>query len=166
MSHYQSYKAQFEKRRSQLRAPADCSVGVPSYRALGDFVDPKSWDFSWWLEFSDGHYVVCHEIWSYRPGRSPTRQFFSFHYGPIVKRSANGEIDRNSQNPVVLRICKNSREPIHLHFKLPHPNPHYEQNQIGGLTLEDVDMFQFIGAVFRSRSEGIEMDQALGFTVR
>ena len=148
-----------------MQVSPDCNVGPAKYRALGDFVDPRSWDFSWWLEFTDNHYIVCHEIWSCRPGKGPVRHFFSFDYGPIAGKDAKGNIDRSPRNPLVLRICKNNREPAHLHFKHPHPHPHYEQNRIQGLVLDNVDMFQFVKAV-RSRAEGIELDRAMGFALR
>jgi hypothetical protein len=165
VSHYTDYKAAFDKARAALAVPADCTARSPSYRVPGDLVDPKSWDFSWWLEFTDNTYVVCHEIWVVRNAK-PVRHFFSFHYGPIVRRDANGKIDRSHSNALVLRICKNGRDPLHLHFKQPHPAPHYEQGKVVGLVLEKVDMFQFVKAVFCSKAEGIDLDNAMGFTLK
>jgi hypothetical protein len=165
VSHYTDYKAAFDKTRAALIVPADCTIQSPNYRVSGDLVDPKSWDFSWWLTFVDNTYIVCHEIILCRNGK-PLRHYFSFHYGPIVDRDANGKIDRSHSNALVLRICKNGREPLHLHFKKPHPAPHYEQGKVVGLVLENVDMFQFVKAVFRSRAEGIDLDKAMGFTLK
>jgi len=165
VSHYVDYKAAFDANRAALKVPPDCTVQPPSYRVSGDLIDPKSWDFSWWLTFADDTYIVCHEIILVR-NEKPVRHYFSFHYGPIVSRNPEGKIDRSSTNALVLRICKNGREPIHLHFKTPHPAPHYEQGKVEGLVLEKVDMFQFVKAVFRSRAEGIDLDKAMGFTLK
>lgn len=166
MSHYEDYKAAFDKKRAKLQVPADCAAKPPVYRpGPGSLVDPRMWDFSWWLTFADSYYIVCHEIWSFRPTKKPTRDYFSFHYGPIVNVDASGKIDRNPSNALVLRICKSARscEPPHLHYKKPHPAPHYEQGKVQGLVLEDVDMFRFVEAVFRARKDGIELDAAMGF---
>ncbi len=169
MSHYQDYQAAFDKKTADLEIPADCVAKPPVYRpGPGSLVDPKMWDFSWWLTFKDNCYIVCHEIWSHRAGKKPTRDYLSFHYGPIINVDDNGKIDRSSSNPLVLRICKSGKscEPPHLHYKKPHPAPHYEQSKVEGLALEDVDMFQFVEAVFRARKEGIELDAAMGFKLR
>jgi len=168
VSHYQDYKARFESNRTALVVPEDCKPGVPEYHPFLDLIDPHSWDFSWWLRFADKHYIVCHEIWGYRSGRSPLRSYFSFHYGPIVRVDKNGNIERDPSNPLELRICKSNKscEPSHLHYKKPHPAPHYEQSRVDGLVLNEVDMFQFVKAVFRSRAEKIELDEAMGFTLR
>ena len=169
MSHYQDYKAAFDGKRAKLQTPADCVVQPPVFRpGPGSFVSPRMWDFSWWLTFKDNYYIVCHEIWSQRAGKEPNRDYFSFHYGPIVHVDANGKIDRDPSNALVLRICKSTKscEPPHLHYKKPHPAPHYEQNRVEGLVLEDVDMFRFVEAVFRARKEGIELDAAMGFRLR
>jgi len=53
--------------------------------------------------------------------------------------------------------------PAHMHYRKPHPFPDYKQNQIIGLTLEDIDMFHFVGAIFRARLERIEIHDAMGF---
>lgn len=169
MSHYQDYQDAFNKKRAKLQIPADCVAKAPEYRpGPGSLVDPRMWDFSWWLTFADRHYIVCHEIWSYRPGKKPTRDYLSFHYGPITQVDANGKIDRSPSNALVIRICKSTKscEAPHLHYKKPHPAPHYEQSKVEGLVLEGVDMFQFVEAVFRARKEGIELDAAMGFKLR
>ena len=169
MSHFQDYETAFEKQRAKIQIPADCTAKPPQYRLPpGDLVDPRGWDFSWWLTFKDRYYVVCHEIWSYRPGKEPTRDYLSFHYGPITHVDANGKIDRNPNNPLVLRICKSTKscEPPHLHFLKPHPAPHYDQGRVEGLVLEDTNMLQFVKAVFRARAEKIGMPEAMGFTLR
>ena len=56
--------------------------------------------------------------------------------------------------------------PIHLHYMKPHPEPHYEQGRVEGLQLDSVDAFQFVNGVFRSRTEKIEICEAMGFTLR
>jgi hypothetical protein len=167
VSHYQEYKYAFDTNRAALHIPGDCTCKPPIYRPHGgELIDPKSWDFSWWLEFTDNHYIVCHEIWSYRVGKKPTRHYLSFHYGPIARRDSNGNIDRDSNNPLIIRICRNNKEPAHLHYKNPHPAPHFEQSQVDGLVLEEADMFPFVRAVFRARAEKIELSEALGFITR
>ena len=78
---------------------------------------------------------------------------------------SNGKIDRNQNNPLIIRICKPSGVlPPHLHYRNPHPFPDYKQSQLNGLTLVDVDMFQFVNGIFRARSEHVEPHIAMGFT--
>jgi hypothetical protein len=165
VSHYQDYKARFDRNRALLQIPEDCVCRAPQYRA-NDFIDPHSWDFSWFLTFADQHYISCNESWSYRTGRPLQRHYFSFHYGPIARIDANGKIDRDQNNPLIIRIDRPAGVviPPHLHYLRPHPFPDYKQAQIHGLTLLDTDMFQFVRAVFRSRLEAIEMNVAMGFT--
>ena len=78
-----------------------------------------------------------------------------------------GKIDRDPNNPLIIRIDRPAGVliPPHVHYRQPHPFPDYKQAQIHGLTLLDVDMFQFVRAVFRSRLEAIEVHVAMGFTI-
>jgi hypothetical protein len=166
VSHFQDYKARFDLNRASLQVPADCTCRAPQYRA-NDFIDPHSWDFSWFLTFTDQHYIACCESLSYRIGTPPQRHYFSFHYGPIVHMDSSGKIDRDQNNPLIIRIDKPAGAvlPAHLHYLKPHPSPDYKQAQIQGLTLLDADMFQFVRGVFRSRLEAIDVHVAMGFTL-
>ena len=166
MSEFQDYKARFDRNRALLQVPKDCTCRTPQYRISSDFIDPQSWDFSWFLTFTDKHYICCNESLSHRKGRPLQRHYFSFHYGPIVKIDSNGKIDRDQNNPLIIRIDRPGGVlmPAHLHYRKPHPFPDYKQAQIRGLTLLDADMFQFVKAVFRARSEAIEIHVAMGFT--
>jgi hypothetical protein len=162
VSEYQHYKARFDQNRALLQVPADCAVDTPQYRAI-DPISPTSWDFSWWLTFADGHYIRCREHWLCR--KSPARRhLFTFHYGPIVRRDSDGKIDRHHTDPVLIRFDKKAAEAPHLHYLAP--EPHYGQDQVNGLALDNVDMFQFINAVFRVRQGITEFPNALGFTLR
>lgn len=159
MSEYHDYKARFDANRALLDIPEDCTARIPHYNAT-DLVDPKSWDFRWFLTFRDNNYICCRESLT---GRPPRRHYFSFHYGPIARIDGGGNIVRDQNNPLMIRICK-SRSGVHLHYRKPHPFPDYKQNQIDGLVLEDVDMFQFVRAIFHSRANSEEPHVSLGFS--
>jgi hypothetical protein len=159
VSDYQDYKARFEESRALLKVPEDCTARIPRYNAI-DLVDPKSWDFCWFLVFGNNDYICCRESWA---GRPPKRHYLSFHYGPIVRVDNGGNIERDQNNPLMIRICKSKDGIPHLHYRHPHPFPDYKQSQIDGLVLEDVDMFQFVQAVFRSRSNNEELHVTMGF---
>jgi len=161
VSEYQDYKAYFDQNRALLEVPEDCTVCTPQYNAT-DLVNPKSWDFRWFLRFRDNHYICCAESLSRR--QSPRRHYFSFHYGPIVQIDASGKIVRDQNNPLIIRACKSRSAICHLHYRHPHPFPDYKQDQIDGLVLENVDIFRFVRAVFRSRADNVEMHVAMGFT--
>lgn len=158
MSEYQDYKTRFDENRALLQVPEDCVARYPHYNAI-DLVNPKSWDFSWFLTFRDNHYICCRESLA---GRPPRRHYFSFHYGPIVRIDAGGTIERDQGNPLIIRICK-SRGGCHVHYRQPHPFPDYKQHQIEGLVLENVDVFQFVRAVFRSRANNEDLHVTMGF---
>ena len=162
MSEYQTYKARFAESRAALQVPSDCTAHTPQFRAI-DLIAPTTWDFQWLLTFTNRHYIRCREFWSCRKN-PPQRHIFTFHYGPIISEDANGNIDRHHNDPVLIRFDKKGGEPPHLHYR--NPEPHYDQSRVEGLVLDDVDMFQFVDAVFRVRSGTTDFHDVMGFTLK
>jgi hypothetical protein len=162
VSEYQNYKARFDKNRALLQVPSDCTVHTPQFRAT-DLVAPTTWDLRWLLTFTDKNYARCREFWSCRTD-PPQRHIFTFHYGPIISEDANGNIDWHHTDPVSIRFDKKSGGSPHLHYR--NPEPHYDQNRVEGLVLDDIDMFQFVDAVFGVRLGKTDFHDVLGFTLK
>jgi hypothetical protein len=162
VSEYQDYKARFDKNRAALQIPPDCTAHAPQYSTF-DPIAPTTWDLRWLLTFTDKHYIRCREFWSCRTNPS-LRHIFTFHYGPIVNQDATGKIDRHHTDPVLIRFDKKGGGPPHLHYRKP--EPHYDQSRVQGLALDDVDMFQFVNAVFSVRAGKTDFHDVLGFTLK
>lgn len=157
---YTLYKSQFEAKRAALEVPPDCVVGEPQF-----FIStPNTWHMVWFLTFNDDHYIRCRELWSHRTGYPARRHQFTLHYGPIVAWKTSGEVQPHHTDPVIIRIDLGPNGPTHLHYG--DPEPHYYQDELEGIDLVDVDMFAFIEAIFKSRAEGTEVRNILGFRIR
>jgi hypothetical protein len=158
---YLEYKARFFRTVPFLSFPKDCIVGLPTF-----VTSPPNnvWQFQWVLEFlSDNHYVRCRESWSYRFGEPARRHLFSFHYGPICWRKADGAITYRETDSVVLRCDKKNHEPEHLHHQAQ--LPHYTQDRVRGIVIDEIDMYVFVRAVLQARQSGQPVDAVLGYTV-
>lgn len=162
MSEYQDYKARFAENRAALQVPTDCTAHAPQFRAT-DPIAPPTWDLSWLLTFTDKHYIRCRELWMCK--KPPTRRhLFTFHYGPIVSVDRDGNVERHHADPVLIRFDKKAGELPHLHYR--NPLPHYDQSRVEGLVLDDVDMFQFVNAVFCVRLGKTDFHDVMGFTLK
>lgn len=158
---YLKFKAWFESERSTIQLPSDCTELQPRTKLSGWFV----WTFTWYLMFTPDRYLRMSEHYDRWPELINTsrRTSFAYHYGPVVRVGADGVPERDSADPVDIRI-DNARGPAHLHFGSP--NPHYQQSEVEGLQLGRVDMFTFLKAILRHRSANCTIEKALGFRIR
>lgn len=119
---------------------------------------------NWYLMWGTNFYAKVREEFTPRKAGGSQRNSFSFHYGPLpAKPDARGLPAYFHTDPVVLRICLAMGFP-HLHFK--NPLPHIGQDGIkGSLIIKDVDLFDFLRAVFKHRETGQELNTILGFEV-
>lgn len=123
------------------------------------------WSLSWYLQFVDGNYIRLWEKYdrhSHMIGMS-RRVSLAYHYGQIVQVGLNGLPKHDSKHPVHIRI-DNIARPIHLH--LAATEPHYLQDAIQGLVLNELDMFGFLNRIFLHRSSGKSIQDTFGFVVK
>lgn len=159
---YVQFRAWFDKQRSTVQLPDDCTeIQPPDVKLAGWLV----WTFTWYLRFEADRYARLwerYDRWAGMVGES-RKISFAYHYGPIMRIDAGGLPQHDSRDPVEVRI-DNIGAPAHLHFGSP--NPHHPQSAIEGLVLETLDMFTFLRAILRHRSSGCSLDKALGFRFR
>lgn len=156
---YATYKARFYASAASLRIPNDCVTGLPEFVTSA----ANTWHFKWRLEFADGTYIRCRELWSYRTGKPARRHEFTYHYGPVARRDPAGNPDYHHSDPVVMRVDHKAGEIPHLHYGAP--TPHYDQTRVTGYSIVNADMFQYLSAVLLLRADGVPLDVTLGFTV-
>jgi hypothetical protein len=122
------------------------------------------WKFEWYLSCGPDKYVRIwerYERWPKLLGAS-RRASFVYHYGALVGIGKDGNPTYNPKNPVDIRI-DNINRPYHMHFGAP--DPHHDQSVIKGLTLEDMDMFEFLNGIIRHRSNNKPLNKIFGFTI-
>lgn len=90
------------------------------------------------------------------------RKAFSFHYGVITAKAANGVPTWRAEDPVDIRIDKLGA--THLHYR--EQNPHYPQTSVQGLVLDRIEMFQFLNAILKHRSSGRTIQDVLHFKLK
>jgi len=128
------------------------------------------WNMDWLVKFHDSHHVQIKERWFPETRVVPRganvgyRKHFSFHYGttnPAV--DVRGFPLRDPRNfPPIFRIDCDRHGP-HIHF---HGNSHITQNRVQGLTIKNVDPFDFMKAVNEHRANaGKDFDAIMGFKV-
>ena len=156
-----SFRRKFDKTHADLELPLDCVEQKPPTTVNSRLF---SWTFDWVLVFkSDNKYLRVRESYEKVAGLLMSRRLgFTFHYGPIVKQDANGDIIYQSSDPVDIRIDK-SRGRSHMHYQAP--QPHHGQEHVKGMTLDSIDMFKFIRAVFQHRKSGKDISEILGFGI-
>jgi hypothetical protein len=158
---YPSFKRRFDQAYANLKLPPECIEQKPPTVTN---VRLFSWTFDWVLIFNDDNkYLRVRESHDKVAGLLMSRRLgFAFHYGPIVKQGASGDIIRESTDPVDIRIDK-SRGHVHMHYQAP--GPHYTQEKVKGLTLDSVDMLRFVRAVLQHRQSGKSISEILGFEI-
>lgn len=128
------------------------------------------WNMDWLIRFPDGKHAYLYERWFPKkaPSRGGTtmgeRGAFSFHYGTSgSKTRRNGFPAREKSNhPAIIRIDLDKNGPhLHFHGELPH----IMQNNVKGMTIEDVDPFDFVRAVLKHRASQADFDAIMKFTV-
>jgi len=158
---YFEFKRWFEKHRAALKFPKDCSELEPATFSVSTLY---SWTFEWYLTFFDDKYI---RIWEHHNKRkllyTSRRLQFALHYGPRVAPVSEGIPPYQHNDPVDIRI-DNSQRVAHLHYGVP--GPHYFQERVEGIILEEFDMFVFVKAVFKHRKSGKPIDKILGFRIR
>lgn len=160
---YFAYKRWFDAGHNALVLPPDCSdLGGPTL----SYSNFYTWTLEWYLVFSDApkSYIRIHEHYEKRRGLdSARRKRWAFNFGPVVKE-LSGKPSWTSSDPVFVRIDNANNLPPHLHPP-DDPSKHIQQNNIGGLLLDQLDMFTFIKAALRCRSHGKTMERELGYKV-
>lgn len=158
---YFEFKRWFEKQRAALKIPKDCAEPEPPTISVST---SYCWTFEWYLTFSDGKYIRIWEHYNKRKGLYTGRRLqFAFHYGPRVTSDTEGIPPHQHDDPVDIRI-DNSQSAAHLHYGAP--VPHYFQEKVEGIILEESDMFVFVKAMFKHRKSGKLIGKILGFRIR
>jgi hypothetical protein len=156
-----SFRRKVDKAYANLELPPDCVEQKPR-----TIINSRlfSWTFDWLLVFkSDDKYLRVRESYEKMAGLLMSRRLgFAFHYGPIVKQNANGDVIHESSDPVDIRIDK-SRGHTHMHYQAP--SPHYAQENVKGITLDSIGMFEFVRAVLQHRKSGKDISEILGFKI-
>jgi hypothetical protein len=128
------------------------------------------WNMDWLIRFPGRKYAYIYERWF--PLRTPSRggatrgqrRAFSFHYGtlgPLTRRNGFPAIDK-ANHPAIIRIDLDNKGPhLHFHGELPH----IPQEKVKGMSIEDVDPFDFVRAVLEHRRSQADFDDIMNFTV-
>jgi hypothetical protein len=174
MISWEQYAREFTKHYDELKVELlepesiECNGG-PVVKAT-DRKHPRSAPFrvEWGVIFKEGKYFRVYECYE-RMG-SPNsglgnRNHFSFHYGV-----ASTEIDfdgfpeiRKPETPVAdLRIDIDRHNKPHIHLNSV---DHIPQSQIGGYSIRDADMIQFLQAVISHRKTKAPLHELLGIKV-
>jgi hypothetical protein len=157
---YLQFKREFDEAHTALALPADCSQPLdPVFNPITQY----SWMFTWHLMFADNKYIRIWEDHCRVKGLQESRRArMAYHYGPTPKIGKDGVPKYDSAGPVDIRI-DNSQQKIHLH--LGTPNPHIYQENVEKLDLAKLDMFTFMDAIFKHRSNGKPLGKVLGFKI-
>lgn len=163
--YYTAYVAWLTAEHASLTfEPGVVEVG-PSHSPTRPPAAPP-WNMDWLIRFPDGMQAYIYERWFPMKGSSRIgeRGAFSFHYGtvtPLVRR--NGFPARDKVNhPAHIRIDLDHNGPhLHFHAELPHIG----QDKVQGMSIENVDPFDFVRAVQEHRATKADFDSIMKFTV-
>lgn len=155
------YQRQFDSKKEALKIPPDCTeINDPVFNATFS----HTWWFEWYLVFDDKKYVRLWELFERRKGLyGGWRTQFAFHYGPIVSIKPDGTPERNSNDPVDIRFDTDRGSP-HMHYKAQ--DPHLYQDNVDGIDLGKIDMFDFLKGIIKHRKTGKEIDKVFGFKIK
>ena len=160
---YFTYKRWFDQHYDALVLPADCSE--PEAPPI-EYTNQQSWTVQWFLILSDEPKVYI-RIFEHFAKRSrllmSQRIHFSYHFGPVARVDGQDVPLYQPADPVFVRI-DNINGPPHLHPE-GDPTRHIPQENIKGLILVDLDLFDFVEASFRKRKNGTPMSRELGYRV-
>ncbi len=159
---YLDFRKWFDEKIEGVSIPADAKELLgPSFTVTGSQI----WTLDWILEFGDGKYLRIREHYAKERGLigMSRRESFAYHYGPISGKGPDGLPVRNSGDAVDIRI-DNSQRPAHMHYGSP--NPHHPQSSVNGLDMTALDLFTFMGAIFKHRETGKSIEKVLGFAIR
>jgi hypothetical protein len=160
---YFTYKRWFDQHHDALVLPADCSEPGP---APFEYTNQQTWTLRWFLLLSDEPKVYI-RIFEHFAKRShllmSQRIHFAYHFGPVVGVDAQGVPLHEPTDPVFVRI-DNINMPPHLHPEGEQAR-HILQQDIKGLILKDLDLFDFVKASLRKRKNGTPMSRELEYRV-
>lgn len=152
-----------------------CAKGLPTDFdcEFGPFtqgtIDPARapWMLRWWLLFKDNLHIRTTELFERTGNRNipdeAKRAQFSFHYGPTpVRRDKNGWPRMDRDSPTIIRIDLAPDYADHIHYA---GEDHVPQSRVKGMTILDLDPFQFVEGILRHRRSGESIDKCFGFTV-
>jgi len=156
---YLAFKRQFDAEHLALVIPSDCQqIAGPDFIVATSY----SFDFKWYLKFTDNKFVRIWEHHQKVAGLQDARRLsFAYHYGPIDTLDKDGLPTYGSEKPVDFRI-DNSALKIHLHLGGP---AHIYQENVEKLNLESVDMLTFVRGIFKHRSTGKGFNKVFGFKI-
>jgi hypothetical protein len=160
---YLAYKRWFDQHYDNLVFPADCSQ--PEAPPL-EYTNQQTWSLRWFLILGaePKAYIRIFEHFAKRSRLLMSQRIhFSYHFGPVTMVDDQGIPQYQPSDPVFVRI-DNVNRPPHLH---PEDDParHIPQENIKGLVLADLDLFDFVEASFRKRKKGTPMSSELGYRI-
>jgi hypothetical protein len=160
VAEYNRYQRELYRRRGELTLPVGCLNQDPLFKKSAH----GFWTLEWLLVFPDGYYVRIWEHYNKIKGSSSSvRHAFSFHYGPTEPGRKPGAY--RVGGPVAMRVDKPpDGEPTHLHYA--NPTQHYQQEHVSGLSLDLLEMFDWLGAVLRHREQRRPLNEVLGFQLK
>jgi hypothetical protein len=160
---YFTYRKWFDGQYNVLTFPNECSEPEgPTFAYSNQY----TWSMEWFLTFNAApeSYVRVWEHFAKRSGLSLSRCIsFAYHFGPILRKDKKGIPERESSDPVFVRI-DNHGGPAHLHPE-GHPDRHVMQSAVDGLVLQDIDLFAFVKAVLRQRQTRRSIADELGYRI-
>jgi hypothetical protein len=160
---YFAYKRWFEAGYKAIAIPVGCTAQDP----VLTFANLYTWSAQWILLFTDAASHVCvKEHFAKVAGLQSSRRIsFAYHYGPTVRKNDDGDPHGEPADPVFIRIDNAGGRPVHLHPE-GHPEEHIPQEKIGGLVLDNVDLFDFVKAAIRHHDGGKTITKEFGYKIR
>lgn len=155
-----NFKSEFDKQLGKLKVPSDCTLQEPSWEVTRP---PYFWQVELFFCFKDDAHIRVWESYEKLGGlQLSRRKQWAYHYGPVTRRdSAGNAVHGDPDDPLVIRIDTCSGLHLHLNAR----DPHYEQDRLKGLQLQDVDWRAFVNSVFTHRKTGKAINKILGFTL-
>jgi hypothetical protein len=157
---YRTFRDWFQEKQKALELPSDCTE---THEPVLLETSRVNFTFNWELEFTDGTYIRLQEHYSKAKAGGAARISFAFHYGPITGRNPDGTVKYVNTDPVHIRMDTNP-SPAHLHYG--GWQPHIPQSNVDGITLNLVDMFDFLVRIFEHRATGKDISDVFGFQIR
>lgn len=158
---YFEFRRTFEANLKSLKLASDCTLQEPSWE---EYAPPLFWSVEAMFQFTDGKHIRIREYYSKFAGLQMSRKTsWSYHYGSTQATDADGYAVRgNPDDPLEIRIDTCSG--LHLHYQKR--EPHFEQNRVVGLDLNDMNWLKFVKGVLRHRQSGLPFTKIFGFKLK
>jgi hypothetical protein len=158
---YFDFRRSFEQGLSKLKLPPDCSQQEPNWEVVAP---PLGWQVEVIFDFEDHKHIRIWESYDKYAGLMMSRKIqWSYNYGVAQVVDEKGRAMRGSpEDPLELRIDTCSG--LHMHYQAR--EPHYAQDKIIGINLQDVEAFSFVRAILKHRKTGKPLTKVLGFRIR